>query len=232
MPGWACDAVTIDQDPMVAPQKVYHRASVRPIQPQPLEEFPPTRKVFEMRLRNGYPSMLAVAVALAPASARASFLPPEVMDTAAMVLAWVVIVVAPVIAIGLFLVVHVLPEKIAEHNHHPQQGAIKTLCFLSLVFGGLLWPIAWLWAYTRPVAYKVAYGTDKHEHYFVEMGKRAERGDLDAIELAHLRDEVGEMTAKGPLPTAIRDLPAILAQARAKETEPSPNSAPAAKGAH
>ena len=26
-----------------------------------------------------------------------------------------------------------------------------TLCLLSLVFGGLLWPIAWLWAYTKPV---------------------------------------------------------------------------------
>ena len=38
--------------------------------------------------------------------------------------------------------------------------AIQTLCLLSLVFGGLLWPIAWLWAYTRPVLYKMAYGTD------------------------------------------------------------------------
>ena len=28
---------------------------------------------------------------------------------------------------------------------------IRTLCLLSLVFGGLLWPIAWLWAYTKPV---------------------------------------------------------------------------------
>ena len=185
-----------------------------------------------MRFRSSLPLALMATAALVPEAAQASFLPPEVMDTAAMVLAWVVIVVAPLIAIGLFLVVHVLPEKIAEHNHHPQQGAIKTLCFLSLVFGGLLWPIAWLWAYTRPVAYRLAYGTDKHEHYFVEMGKRAERGELDAIELAHLRDEVAEMAAKGPLPTAIRDLPAILAQARAKETEPSPNSAPAAKGAH
>jgi hypothetical protein len=25
----------------------------------------------------------------------------------------------------------------------------------------LLWPIAWLWAYTKPVMYKLAYGTDK-----------------------------------------------------------------------
>ena len=66
--------------------------------------------------------------------------------------------------------VHVLPEKIAHKRHHPQLEAIKTLCLLSLVFGGLLWPIAWLWAYTKPVGYKLAYGTDKHPDYFKEHG--------------------------------------------------------------
>jgi CBS domain containing-hemolysin-like protein len=175
---------------------------------------------------------LAVLAAALPAVARASFLPPELMDTAAMVLAWVVIVVAPLIAIGLFLVVHVLPEKIAEHNHHPQQGAIKTLCFLSLVFGGLLWPIAWLWAYTRPIGYRMAYGTDKHEHYFLEMGEKAAAGELSQLELDHLRDELAAMAARGPLPEAIRELPALVAQARPKAPEQPPAGAPAAGGAH
>ena len=55
----------------------------------------------------------------------------------------------------------VLPEKIAEKRHHPQAPAIKTLCLLSLFFGGLLWPLAWLWAYSKPVLYKMAYGVDK-----------------------------------------------------------------------
>jgi Protein of unknown function (DUF3302) len=185
-----------------------------------------------MRFRSGLPLALMATAALVPGVAQASFLPPEVMDTAAMVLAWVVIVVAPVIAIGLFLVVHVLPEKIAEHNHHPQQGAIKTLCFLSLVFGGLLWPIAWLWAYTRPIGYRVAYGTEKHEHYFIEMGEKAASGELSQLELDHLRDELAAMAATGPLPKAIRDLPALVAQARAKPPEPPTSGAPATGGAH
>src|SRR4029453_17736874 len=63
--------------------------------------------------------------------------------------------------IALFWMVHVLPEKIAHRRHHPQFEAIRTLCLLSLVFGGLLWPIAWIWAYSKPVMYKMAYGTDK-----------------------------------------------------------------------
>ena len=76
----------------------------------------------------------------------------------------------PVALIVVFWMVHVLPEKIAHKRHHPQFEAIKTLCLLSLVFGGLLWPIAWLWAYTKPVGYKLAYGTDKHPDYFKEHG--------------------------------------------------------------
>ena len=32
------------------------------------------------------------------------------------------------------------------------------------LFGGLLWPIAWIWAYSKPVMYKMAYGTDKAPH--------------------------------------------------------------------
>jgi hypothetical protein len=161
--------------------------------------------------------------------AEASFLSGDTLDTVAMYAAWFVILVVPIVAIVLFLVVHVLPEKIAEHRHHPQQGAIKTLCFLSLAFGGMLWPLAWLWAFTRPVGYRMAYGTEKHEHYFVEMGERAARGELDALELEHLRDELAEMSSRGVLPKAIRGLPAILAQARPK-VPPAATAVAAAAG--
>lgn len=184
-----------------------------------------------MRFRSGLPAALVAAAVLVPGAARASFLSGDALDTAATVLAWIVIFVAPVIAIGLFLIVHVLPEKIAERNHHPQQHAIKTLCFLSLAFGGMLWPLAWLWAYTRPVMFRAAYGTEKHEHYFVEMGRRAAQGELDPLELDHLRDELAEMASKGPLPKALRELPAMLAQARPKAPAPPPAGAPATGGA-
>ena len=80
------------------------------------------------------------------------------------------LLIVPITLIVLFWMVHVLPEKIAHKRHHPQLEAIKTLCLLSLVFGGLLWPIAWLWAYTKPVGYKLAYGTDKSPEYFKEHG--------------------------------------------------------------
>lgn len=86
-------------------------------------------------------------------------------DSMADVVSWVVLIVAPVTVMGLFLMVHVLPERIAEKRNHPQAHAIKVLCILSLFFGGLLWPLAWLWAYTKPVLYKMAYGTDKGDYH-------------------------------------------------------------------
>jgi len=156
---------------------------------------------------------LAVAGLAFPLSAHASFLPPEMMDSAAMYLAWFVIIFVPIGGIVLFWLVHILPEKIAHKRHHPQRDAIQMLCLLSLVFGGLLWPIAWLWAYVKPVTYKMAYGTEKHDDYFREMSAKAKSGELLEHELAHLREELDAMDAKGALTAELKVLRRDLAAA-------------------
>ena len=126
--------------------------------------------------------VLAAAATLAsPAAAHASLLSPEAEDTMAKYIALFVIFFVPVGGIVLFWLVHILPEKIAHQRHHPQFEAIRTLCLLSLVFGGLLWPLAWLWAYTKPVGYKLAYGTDKHPDYFKEHGLPEPESPADDI---------------------------------------------------
>jgi len=170
--------------------------------------------------------MLAAALLLVlsglPAVAEASFLPPELMDKAAMGLAWFIIVFVPIGAIVLFWLVHILPEKIAHKRHHPQKDAIQVLCLLSLVFGGMLWPFAWLWAYSKPVVYKSAYGTDKHDDHFHEQVEKAQAGELLEHELAHLREELDAMDAKGGLSAELKVLRRTLA-----EVQPlSPGSGP------
>ena len=116
---------------------------------------------------NGIPSPLrwiaAAAFAVFPVVAQASLLPPALENALADGLSWAVLVIAPVTVIVLFWLVHILPEKIAEKKKHPQAKAIQVLCLLSLAFGGMLWPLAWLWAYSKPVMYKLAYGTDEVE---------------------------------------------------------------------
>ncbi len=177
---------------------------------------------------------MGLAAAAIAGSAYASFLPPELMDTMATYVAWFVIIVVPIGVIVLFWMVHVLPEKIAHKRHHPQRDAIHTLCLLSLAFGGLLWPLAWLWAYIKPVGYRHAYGTDKHEDYYHELGAKAKEGELLAHELEHLREELDAMAEKGSLTPELkvlrRDLAAALPASGAPGAAPTATAAEIAKG--
>ncbi len=103
-----------------------------------------------------------IPLLMAPCLANASFLPPDMIDGFANIVSWVVLIVMPVGFIAGFWYVHILPDTIAKRREHPQRDAIHALCILSLFVGGLLWPLAYLWAYTRPTMYKIAYGTDKY----------------------------------------------------------------------
>ena len=144
-------------------------------------------------------ALTAPVLTLVPRLAQASLLAGEALDTLADVIAIVVLIVVPVVVIVVFWIIHILPEKIAEKRHHPQKDAINTLCVLSLFFGGLLWPLAWLWAYSKPIGYRMAYGTDKHDDYFVERAGQAKEGALLAAEIDRLRSELDTMAARGPL---------------------------------
>jgi len=181
------------------------------------------------------PTAVLALIALAlPSAAHASFLPPELMDKAATYLAWFILIVMPIAGIVLFWLVHILPEKIAHKRHHPQKDAIQTLCLLSLVFGGLLWPIAWLWAYTKPVSYRLAYGTDKGDEYFVEMAEEAQAGKLSVGDMKVVRDELDSIAAKGAMPLELHHARAKIDAALAAATPPVPPPAapqPAAEGA-
>ena len=134
--------------------------------------------------------LIAFAVLALPTQAHASMFHGETLDTIASVIAWFAFIIVPPVLIIAFLAVHILPEKVAEKRHHPQLGAIKCLCFLSLVFGGLLWPIAWLWAYSKPVFHKMAYGTDVDESH-----KQPGGGKSGTSELEQLRARVAELEA-------------------------------------
>lgn len=138
---------------------------------------------------------LLLLMLLAPAHAHASMFKGEALDKMADVLTWLVLIVAPIVGIAVFWIVHILPEKIAEKRQHPQAKAIQCLCLLSLIFGGLLWPLAWLWAFSKPVLYKLAYGTDKVErgHEDAELAK-PEASEAD--EVTKLRKRVAELESK------------------------------------
>jgi len=83
-------------------------------------------------------------------------------------LVWIVILIVPVAVIYIFWKVHILPEIYAEKVHHPQIKLIQVICIMSIIFGGILWPLAWILAYSKPVLHKMAYGTDKSDEYYLD----------------------------------------------------------------
>jgi CBS domain containing-hemolysin-like protein len=148
---------------------------------------------------------MAVAALTAPPCFAAS----AFVDTAATYLAIFIIIAVPIGGIAIFWLVHILPEKIAEKNHHPQSHAIKTLCLLSLVFGGLLWPLAWIWAYSKPVLYKMAYGRDKSDEYYLDTATVGEtKAEFLSLheELGHLRHELETLEKQGVAADALQTI--------------------------
>ena len=133
----------------------------------------------------------------------------SLQDRIATGLAIFVLFLVPVVGIGLFWMVHVLPEKIAEKRHHPQKDAIRILCLLSLVFGGMLWPFAWLWAYSKPVLHKLAYGTDKHDDYFREKDAEVQattENEWLRHELGQLRLDLEALPERGEVSDSLRQV--------------------------
>ena len=137
-------------------------------------------------------ALIAFASMALPAQAHASLFHGETLDAVANGISWVVLIIAPIIGIAVFWMVHILPEKIAEKKRHPQAKAIQCVCLLSLCFGGLLWPFAWLWAYTKPVLHKMAYGTDVGEGH----GHAGEEVIEEEKEIEKLRARVAELEGK------------------------------------
>jgi hypothetical protein len=135
---------------------------------------------------------LAFAFLALPSRVHASIFQGETLDSIANGISWVVLIIAPIIGIAAFWLVHILPEKIAHKKKHPQTRAIQCLCLLSLCFGGLLWPLAWLWAYTKPVLHRMAYGTDVDE----SLGHHGEGVSKEENEIEKLRARLAELEAK------------------------------------
>ena len=149
-------------------------------------------------LRGSMRRAFVAPMMLLPLPAFASLFQGEALDTVANVMSWIVLVIVPIVAISVFWLVHILPEKIAEQRHHPQAKAIQTLCLLSLFFGGMLWPLAWLWAYSKPVLYKMAYGTDKVVHGHDDAPEQSAQDKVEELEqlLRRVNELEGELAGK------------------------------------
>src|SRR4051794_18123952 len=75
--------------------------------------------------------LVPLVLLAAPSPAHASLFQGETLDAVANGISWVVLIIAPIIGIAVFWMLHILPEKIAHKRKHPQTRLIQCLCLMS-----------------------------------------------------------------------------------------------------
>jgi len=66
------------------------------------------------------------------------------------IFALIVLLVLIVAIVAIWIVLGMLPGKIARQRNHPQADAINVCGWWGVITMGLLLPVAWIWAYTNP----------------------------------------------------------------------------------
>ena len=67
------------------------------------------------------------------------------------IFAIIVLVILLLAAVAIWVVLAMLPGKIAKSRKHPQAEAINIGGWLGALFAGVLWPVFLVWAYTKPI---------------------------------------------------------------------------------
>ena len=185
----------------------------------------PERRVMLKRLL-----FASLAYALAAPPAHASFLSGEMLDTAADILAIVVLFLVPVVGIVLFWIVHVLPEKIADKRHHPQtRGDHHALPAVARVRRAAL---AARLALGVHQADRLSHGLRHRQarRLLRRDGPEAPRGQARCAKRAcHLREELEAMEARGALPPSLSAPEGRTRAAAARARRPTRPPAGAAK---
>ncbi len=68
------------------------------------------------------------------------------------VFALIVLCVLVIVAVAAWVILDMLPGRIARQRNHPQAEAINVCGWWGVLTMGLLLPLAYIWAYTRPRA--------------------------------------------------------------------------------
>jgi cytochrome c biogenesis protein CcdA len=71
---------------------------------------------------------------------------------------FIILILLGLLGLWLFVEIGGFPGKKAKERNHPQAEAITVLGWLGLLFGGVGWAVAVVWAYTKPVFVPVPQG--------------------------------------------------------------------------
>ena len=68
------------------------------------------------------------------------------------IFAWIVLIVLIAAVVAGWIVLAMLPGKIAKKRDHPQTEAVNVAGWLGALTLGLFWPLALIWAFYKPGA--------------------------------------------------------------------------------
>jgi hypothetical protein len=79
--------------------------------------------------------------------------------------AFAFLVFAILIAVAVIVIVKLgqLPGQLARKWGHPQASAINAAGWIGIATGGLIWPLAFIWAFMTPTARPALGPTDKRQ---------------------------------------------------------------------
>ena len=66
------------------------------------------------------------------------------------IFALIVLITLVLSASAIWVILGMLPGRIARQRNHPQADAIAICGWWGVITMGLLLPVAWIWAYTNP----------------------------------------------------------------------------------
>ncbi len=65
------------------------------------------------------------------------------------IFALIVLIVLFACVVGVWVMLGMMPGRIARQRNHPQAEAINVCGWWGVITMGLLLPVAWIWAYTK-----------------------------------------------------------------------------------
>jgi len=87
------------------------------------------------------------------------------------IFALLVLIVLAATVVGIWVILGMMPGKIARQRNHPRAEAINVCGWWDVITLGILLPLAFIWAYTNPSGLRE---TDKDAHEVSATGNGVE----------------------------------------------------------
>jgi len=73
------------------------------------------------------------------------------------IFALIILIVLVTVVVGIWVILGMMPGKIAAKRNHPQAEAINICGWFGVITMGILLPLAFIWAYTNPPGLRDTY---------------------------------------------------------------------------